>query len=134
MSKIVNHKEMQSTETFPFALHICRNVIGCKWTLLLLWDIAAGNNRPGTLRRGQRSLSVRVLNDHLRRLLGADLISRVSYPETPPRVEYSLTDRGNRLLQIIREIERLDNAESCRDTPDEKKRGKVELSPLPSRL
>ncbi|MEZ0296332.1 MAG: winged helix-turn-helix transcriptional regulator [Candidatus Methylacidiphilales bacterium] len=108
MSKTVNHKEMQSTEKFPFALHMCRDVIGCKWTLLLLLEIAAGNNRPGSLRRGQGSLSVRVLNDHLRRLLGADLISRTSYPEAPPRVEYALTDRGIRLLEILREIESLD--------------------------
>ncbi|MEZ0295162.1 MAG: winged helix-turn-helix transcriptional regulator [Candidatus Methylacidiphilales bacterium] len=81
-------------------------------------EITAGNNRPGTLRRGQGSLSVRVLNDHLRRLLEADLISRTSYPEVPPRVGYSLTDRGARLLAIIREIESLNNAEKCGDTPD----------------
>jgi DNA-binding HxlR family transcriptional regulator len=104
---MVMSEEIAAPADYAYALELCRDVIGCKWTLPLLIAIGGGEARPGRLRRTQSRLSVRMLNEHLRRLLDARLIARTEFPEVPPRVEYRVTRRGQRLLEIVRSLEHL---------------------------
>lgn len=83
---------------------IIEKCIGCKWTLHVLSQIRAGILRPGQLERTADGLTTKVLNERLTKLVGLGIISRESYPEIPPRVEYQLTEFGNEFLKIIDQI------------------------------
>lgn len=77
------------------------NIIGGKWTLLILRDLFEGTKRFGELRASLTGISPKTLTDKLRELEGAEVIRRTIYPEVPPRVEYSLTERGRSMQNIF---------------------------------
>ena len=77
------------------------NVIGGKWTLLILRDLFDGTKRFGELRASLIGISPKTLTEKLRALEQDGIIERKIYPEVPPRVEYSLTKRGQTLGTII---------------------------------
>jgi DNA-binding HxlR family transcriptional regulator len=77
------------------------NVIGGKWTLLILRDLFDGTKRFGELRASLTGISPKTLTEKLRILERDGIIERKIYPEVPPRVEYSLTKRGQTLETII---------------------------------
>ena len=81
-----------------------REVIGLvanKWSLLVIHALSAGTLRFGQLRAGLPGVTHKVLTAELRELERSGLVARVIYPEVPPRVEYSLTDLGASLLEVI---------------------------------
>ena len=77
------------------------DIIGAKWTALLIYDLAAGVRRFRELEHSCTGISSRTLAERLRALERAGIIRRHSYPESPPRVEYELTEKGVALLPII---------------------------------
>jgi len=79
----------------------CAAIIGAKWTALLVHDLSEGPRRFSELEHSCPGISPRTLSERLRVLEQLDLVERHSYPESPPRVEYSLTDKGRGLLPII---------------------------------
>lgn len=76
-------------------------VIGGKWKLLILRELLTGVSRFGELRRRLSGISEKMLTQHLRELESDGIIVRKIYPETPPKVEYSLTASGKTLVPII---------------------------------
>jgi DNA-binding HxlR family transcriptional regulator len=68
-------------------------VVGERWTLLIVRDVMTGHRRFGEL---QRSLGVarNVLSSRLQRLVEEDILERRAYQENPPRHEYFLTEKG----------------------------------------
>lgn len=72
-----------------------------KWTLLVLRDLAAGPRRFTELQRSLDGISPRTLSARLRALEQEGVLVRREYAESPPRVEYELTDRGADLLPIV---------------------------------
>jgi len=54
-------------------------------------------------------ISTKVLSERLRKLTTYGLLEKQSYPEIPPRTEYSLTSSGRKLLEIIQQIHNLDS-------------------------
>lgn len=79
-------------------------VIGCKWSLSILDMLEKGINRPGAMVKTQKGLSTKVLNERLRRFVKYNIISKIEYPEVPPRVEYNYTGVGQKFLKIIHDI------------------------------
>lgn len=77
------------------------NVIGGKWTLLILRDLFEGTRRFGEIRVSLKGVSPKTLTDKLRELENGGIIQRKIYAEVPPRVEYSLTRRGQSLKKIF---------------------------------
>lgn len=77
------------------------DVIGGKWTTLILRDLLQGTRRFGELRASLGSVSPKTLTDRLRELERDGIITRTVYPEVPPRVEYKLTDKGKALRPVI---------------------------------
>jgi DNA-binding HxlR family transcriptional regulator len=75
-------------------------LLGDVWTLLLIRDLANGPRRFSEL-EASTGISPRVLSDRLRDLCARGVMSRRMYPEIPPRVEYSLTEKGRAALSII---------------------------------
>lgn len=82
-----------------------RNVIdkfGDKWSLLVLYHLSEnGTLRFNDLHRDMADCSQKMLSQTLKRLVQIGLVSRTVYPEVPPKVEYSLTERGKSLMPHI---------------------------------
>ena len=82
-----------------------RNVIdkfGDKWLLLVLYQLHdKGTLRFNELHREMADCSQKMLSQTLKRLEQIGLISRQVYPKVPPRVEYSLTARGQSLMPHV---------------------------------
>ena len=80
------------------------DILKCKWSFAILEAISRGVNRPGRLERELPGLTTKVLNDRIRKLERYGVIVRHAYPEIPPRVVYELTDRGRRLVGLVKVI------------------------------
>src|SRR3954469_17597892 len=75
-------------------------VLAEKWTLLVVSRLANGPLRTAQIRRSVDGVSEKMLIQTLRKLEGFGLVSRKSYPEVPPRVEYRLTPLGRSLARL----------------------------------
>ena len=75
-------------------------VLAEKWTLLVLAQLSRGPLRTAEIRRGVDGVSEKMLIQTLRKLETFGLVSRKSYPELPPRVEYRLTTLGRSLARL----------------------------------
>ena len=74
------------------------SLLGNKWKPLILRELLTGTKRYNELTRNVVGISPKVLTENLRELEEDGILSRKVYPEVPPRVEYSLTEKGNDLL------------------------------------
>jgi DNA-binding HxlR family transcriptional regulator len=85
---------------------VCRTaeVISGKWTLLIIRDLADSSMRFCEIERSLEGISPRTLSLRLRALENEDIVSRRTYPEVPPRVEYELTDKGKALVPLIEDM------------------------------
>ena len=82
----------------------CMSIIGGKWKPILLYLLSIKVSRFGVLLRGIDGISKQMLTKQLRELEADGVIHREVYPVVPPRVEYTLTEKGESLLPIIAEM------------------------------
>ena len=68
-------------------------VVGDRWTLLVIRDVGVGHHRFDEL-LGSLGIASNVLTDRLNRLVDAEVLERVRYNERPERFEYHLTEKG----------------------------------------
>lgn len=80
------------------------DVLGNKWSTIVLYCLAYGPHRYGEVQRRIEGISQKVLTQTLRNLERHGLISRQAYPEVPPRVEYALTPLGASLIDPLQAI------------------------------
>jgi DNA-binding HxlR family transcriptional regulator len=76
-------------------------IIGGKWTLLIIRDLASGVKRFNQLERSLHGISPKTLSERLRSLEEDGIVLRQTFAEVPPRVEYTLTAKGIDLVQVI---------------------------------
>jgi DNA-binding HxlR family transcriptional regulator len=76
------------------------DIIGAKWTAVLVHDLSEGSRRFSDHERALPGISPRTLSERLRALEQEGILERRSYAESPPRVEYELTAKGRALLPI----------------------------------
>ncbi len=88
-------------------------IYGCKWSLTVYQLLANGINRPGAMVRNVEGLTTKVLNECLRKNAEFGILERVNYNETPPRVEYKVTEFGTKFLRILDELEKLQSEIEC---------------------
>lgn len=77
------------------------NTISGKWKIAIVWQINEGKKRPSEFLRGIKNVDRRVLNQQLSEMVSDGLLTKKSYNEIPPRVEYQLTDLGRKLVDIL---------------------------------
>ena len=82
-------------------IHAVTKLIGGKWKMPLMYIIQTGPKRFGELKRILSTITEQMLNKQLRELENHNLISRRYFKTVPPKVEYSLTDFGKSLSNII---------------------------------
>ncbi|GGN07191.1 transcriptional regulator [Dyadobacter beijingensis] len=77
------------------------DVIGGKWKPPIIWLLLRGPMRFGELHKTIPAMALKVLSRTLKELESDGIILRKAYPEIPPRVEYSLSQKGESLRQIM---------------------------------
>ena len=77
------------------------SIIGNKWKIIILRDLLTGTKRYNELTRSVVGISAKVLTENLRGLERDGIVKRKVYPVVPPKVEYSLTDKGLELKDVL---------------------------------
>jgi len=99
-------RTMNAVHDATCSVAACAEIVGLKWTALLVHDLSEGARRFSELEHACPGISPRTLSERLRRLEAEGVLLRHSYQESPPRVEYELTEKGEALLPIIDEMRR----------------------------
>src|SRR5437763_843669 len=76
-------------------------LVGDTWTILIVRDLMSGSKRFGQLQESLGHVSPKTLSQRLKTLEYADLLTREAFAEIPPRVEYTLTEKGRALSDVI---------------------------------
>jgi DNA-binding HxlR family transcriptional regulator len=79
-------------------------IIGSKWTALILRDLFSGSKRFCELEKSVGNINPRTLSQRLCDLESHGIITKQSFAEVPPRTEYSLTEKGQDLLPILKQM------------------------------
>jgi DNA-binding HxlR family transcriptional regulator len=93
-------------------------LIGDKWTLLVVRDLVQGPKRTTALLSALHPISSRTLVGRLRDMERDALIERRDYGGSPPRVEYVLTERGRMLLPLLEALRRVGERLDCNECDD----------------
>jgi DNA-binding HxlR family transcriptional regulator len=103
-------RELALAGTIPVAAMV-ESIVGCKWSLRLLDRFADGLSRPSELLRACPSLSAKVMNERLRKMVRFGIVERTVFGDKPPvEVVYVLTAFGRRFMSILDEVRRLQAA------------------------
>ena len=79
-------------------------VLGNKWTALILLEMADCEKRFCEIERSLTGISPRTLSQRLEDLVEQKIISKKSFAEVPPRVEYTLTQKGQDFIPVLRQM------------------------------
>ncbi|WP_236897319.1 winged helix-turn-helix transcriptional regulator [Clostridium beijerinckii] len=78
------------------------SIVGGKWKWVLMWILSTkGTQRYGEIRKLLPNISHKILIQHLKDLEASGLVLRKEYSQVPPKVEYSLTEKGQTLIPIL---------------------------------
>jgi DNA-binding HxlR family transcriptional regulator len=80
------------------------DIVGDKWTLVVLRTIFAGRHRYGELVEIPEGISTNILADRLERLERYGLVTKSPYQQNPVRYQYRLTERGADLLPVLQQL------------------------------
>lgn len=80
------------------------SVLGNKWTALILRDLTSGPKRFVQLERSLDTISPRTLAQRLEDLAQHGIVTRKSFAEVPPRVEYTLTKKGHDFVPVLQQM------------------------------
>ena len=93
--------QSQQEEKTACPVALTAHIVSGKWTLLIIRDLATGVKRFNQLERSLQGISPKTLSERLRTLEEEGIILRQTFAEVPPRVEYSLTEKGCDLVYVI---------------------------------
>jgi DNA-binding HxlR family transcriptional regulator len=94
-----NINNYHSADECPITATI--DVIGGKWKPPLIWLLLKGPMRFGELHKTMPGMALKVLSRQLKELEADGIVIRKAYPEVPPRVEYSLSEKGQSLREVM---------------------------------
>lgn len=79
-------------------------IIGSKWTALILRDLSTGPKRFGELEKSVGTINPRTLSQRLDDLEVHGIVTKQSFAEVPPRCEYTLTTKGEDLIPVLKQM------------------------------
>ncbi len=80
------------------------SIISGKWKPVIIWMLLSGPRRFGELHKGIEGVALKVLSRNLKELEADGIINRKVYAEVPPKVEYTLTEKGMSLNDVMRQL------------------------------
>ena len=92
-------KESAHRSLCPIATAL--DVIGDRWTLVVIRDIFLGKKRYQEVLAGPERITTNILAQRLSYLEATELVTKALYQEHPPRYEYALTDKGKALAPVL---------------------------------
>ncbi|TFE00524.1 winged helix-turn-helix transcriptional regulator [Jeotgalibacillus salarius] len=95
---------MKATYDLPCNIAQTLNIIGDRWTLLIVHEILTGRKTFSEMKKGLNGISSNLLSDRLKYLESSGLISASLYSDHPPRYEYNLTESGQDLEDVFNAI------------------------------
>ena len=93
----------------PCPIATALDIIGDKWTLIVLRDLFMGKRPYGAFLESPENIPTNILANRLKRLVAEGLAEKIPYQDRPVRYEYKLTDKGMRLLPVLQELCRWTN-------------------------
>ena len=100
----MNQEQIQITAKCPIRTTL--ELLGGKWKLLILFQLNIEPKRLSVLKKLIPDISEKMLIQELKVLVDNHLVIRNNYGEVPPRVEYSLTEKGKLAMPLIAEMKR----------------------------
>ncbi|MEO6348685.1 MAG: helix-turn-helix domain-containing protein [Aquaticitalea sp.] len=100
---IVLKKKISRQDSSCPVIHT-QQFIGGKWRIAILWSLKHESKRFGQIKKELGTVSEKMLNQELKHLQNMGAIKRKSFNEMPPRVEYSLKDKGQSLISVIEHL------------------------------
>ncbi|HVF49991.1 MAG TPA: helix-turn-helix domain-containing protein [Pyrinomonadaceae bacterium] len=97
-------------------------LVGDKWTLLVVRDLARAPRRTNELLANLHPISSRTLVGRLRDMERDALVERRDFGGSPPHVEYVLTERGRLLIPLLDALQKLGEALDCNDCEERLRR------------
>ena len=92
---------MKLREEYTCPLELTHDITKGKWKPIILWQLGKGNMSLSQLERDIKGVNQKMLLEQLKELLYFGVIEKESFEGYPLKVEYSLTERGHKLLQAI---------------------------------
>lgn len=102
--KLITQYDSEALEPKVGCIAGAMQIIGSKWTALILRDLASGAKRFGELEKSVGDINPRTLSQRLDDLEQHGIVIKMSYAEVPPRVEYTLTPKGQDLVPVLRQM------------------------------
>jgi DNA-binding HxlR family transcriptional regulator len=96
--------EQDEIESRPGCVASALCILGNKWTALIVKELSEGRVRFSTLEQSLKGISPRTLSQRLDGMEQEGLITKQSFAESPPRVEYTLTSKGRELLPVLKSM------------------------------
>jgi DNA-binding HxlR family transcriptional regulator len=97
-------------------------MIGDKWTMLIVRDLATGPKRTMELHSNLEPISSRTLVGRLRDMVKDQLLERTDFGGNPPHIEYALTERGLVLVPLLDALRKVGLSLECNECEDRHKR------------
>lgn len=80
------------------------DILGDKWTLLIIRDAFAGKKTYSEFQASPESIPTNILAERLKRLVTHDILKKNPYQQHPVRYSYELTDKGHALGPVLKEV------------------------------
>lgn len=81
-------------------------IVGGKWKLFIIQQIGKKTLRYGDIKRAIPDITEKMLIQELKSLVEAGVVHKKSFGEIPPRVEYTLTEKGKKALPLLKQIKK----------------------------
>ncbi|HET8709539.1 MAG TPA: helix-turn-helix domain-containing protein [Candidatus Saccharimonadales bacterium] len=102
--KLLTQYDSEAIEPRVGCVAAAMDIIGSKWTALILRDLAAGPKRFSELEKSVGSINPRTLSQRLDELQTQGILTKQVFTEVPPRTEYTLTQKGQDLIPVLRQM------------------------------
>lgn len=92
---------MKIRDEYTCPLELTHDITKGKWKPIILWQLGKGKNSLSKLERDIKGINQKMLLEQLKELLEYGMITKQSFEGYPLKVEYSLTERGKKLLEAV---------------------------------
>ena len=106
-------------KTYKCGIDVTLAVIGGNWKTSILWHLAIETMRFSQLQRQFSATTRKMLTQQLRELERDGLVHREVYAQVPPKVEYSLTEKGHSVMPILNQMCEWADSYRCEDSSAE---------------